>query len=109
MRDEETTLDPDLEWGEGMSGRVDGPVWTRPAGLGGRALAAGRDQSFLSFFLLILSQINTQWASARKPKDQVQINFVFHLVAFRGDEPCVAVAGLVWNIFCSALGVVRSS
>ena len=52
MRDEETTLDPDLEWGEGMSGRVDGPVWTRPAGLGGRALAAGRDQSLLSFFLL---------------------------------------------------------
>jgi len=50
MRDEETTLDPDLEWGEGMSGRVDGPVWTRPAGLGGRALAAGRDQSFLSFY-----------------------------------------------------------
>jgi hypothetical protein len=51
MRDEETTLDPDLEWGEGMSGRVDGPVWMWPAGLGGRALAAGRDQSFLSFFL----------------------------------------------------------
>ena len=51
MRDEETNLDPDLEWGEGMSGRVDGPVWTQPAGLGGRALAAGRDQSFLSFFL----------------------------------------------------------
>ena len=50
MRDEETTLDPDLEWGEGMSGRVDGPVWTRPAGLGGRALAAGPNQSFVSFF-----------------------------------------------------------
>ena len=51
LRDEETTLDPDLEWGKGMSGRVDGPVWMWPAGLGGRALAAGCDQSSLSFLL----------------------------------------------------------
>ena len=51
MRDGETTLDLDLEWGEGMSGRVDGPIWTQPAGLGSRA---GRDQSSLSFFLLLI-------------------------------------------------------
>ena len=50
MRDEETTLDPDLEWG-GMSGRVDGPVWMRPAGLGGRALAAECDQSSIFPFI----------------------------------------------------------
>ena len=49
MRDEETTLDLDLKWGEGMSGRVVGPVWTRPAGLGGRALTAERDLSFYLF------------------------------------------------------------
>jgi len=64
MRDEETTLDPDLEWGEGMSGRVDGPVWTRPAGLGGRALAAGRDQSFLSFFLFRILKISVLESTA---------------------------------------------
>ena len=46
MWDEETTLDPDLDWGEGMAGRVDGPVWTRPAGLGGRALSAGGALAF---------------------------------------------------------------
>ena len=86
MRDGETTLDPDLEWGEGMSGQVDGPIWTRPAGLGRRALAS-RSLVFSLSELLFLERLSELFAALLPT-----------LVSFAVNGPRILASWLGWIV-----------